>query len=155
MEPARAKNTCLFAGPGLARALLTQGSMAPHTQRPQVLVVDHDDVSRAATEQYLRSTARWRVRSLRSVREALAMLGTRVFDAILVNLSADGTTPRGGLRVVEVARAARPYVKIVVVGEHDEADEAIDGVHRLASAYLAKPQPMSAIESALRGVAIP
>lgn len=121
---------------------------------PRVLIVDHDDASRVATESYLVATARWQVRSLRHVEDALAVLGTRVFDAILVTLSGDGATPQSGLRVLEAARASRPHVNIVVLGEHDDAAIEIDDVHRRASAYLSKPQPMSAVERALRGRAL-
>lgn len=116
-----------------------------------MLIVDHDDASRVAAESYLVATARWQVRSIGDVKDALAVLGTRVFDAILVNLSRGGATPETGLSVLEAARAARPNMQIVVVGDHDDGAVEIDCMQRVASVYLARPQPMLAVERALRG----
>lgn len=114
---------------------------------PSVLVVDPDDLSRARVEQYLATTARWKVRALGDLRDAVAVLATRAFEAVLVALPA---CPDDSLPVLEMARTRRPHVPIVVVGRHDEAAEEIDRVHRFASRYLMRPSPMAEVERALR-----
>ena len=134
------------------RVALTEDVNSPLLALPSVLVVDPDDASRCRAEQYLARTARWKVRALGDLHAAVAILATRAFEAVLVALPPD---PDDSLPVLEMARARRPRVPIVVVGHHDEAAEAIDRVHRLASRYLMRPSPMADVERALRTPFIP
>lgn len=114
---------------------------------PSLLLVDADETSRARVEQYLAGTARWKVRALGDLRCAVALLATRAFEAVLVSLTPD---PAEALPVLEMARARRPRVPIVVLGHHDEAACEVDDVIRLASRYLTRHHALEEIERALR-----
>jgi CheY-like chemotaxis protein len=118
---------------------------------PRVLIVDNHEGSRESAARYLSATG-WHVRVLESAREALALLATRAFDAILVDLCLDDAiSPEGGMRVAEAARAARRSTNIVVLSGYDPTKEERARVLKSANVLMQKPQPMRDVERALRG----
>ena len=116
----------------------------------RVLIVDGDETSRTSAARYLSATG-WRVRTLERVNDALALLATRVFDAILVHHEPDESSPEGGLRIAETARAARRSTNIVVLGGVEADDHERARVLRSANAFFHREQPMRDVERALRG----
>ncbi len=120
-------------------------------QLRRVLIVDPDDGSRVAAEQYLAS-AHWRVRSSACPREALAMLSTRGFDAILVDLRLDEGAPEAALRVAAAARRASQRTRIVVLGDRSSDADALVRLEPYATAVIRRPQTMQVVERALRGL---
>jgi ActR/RegA family two-component response regulator len=116
----------------------------------RVLIVDHDEASRTSAARYLSATG-WHVRALERVNDALALLATRAFDAILVDLGLETGEPEGGMRVAEAARATRQSTNIVVLTDHEPGEGERARVMRSANAFLQRPQPMRDVERALRG----
>lgn len=120
----------------------------PHKR---VLIVDPDPSARSAAEQYLAS-AHWRVRSVSCPREALALLTTRGFDAILVDLRLDESSPESVVSVVSAARRASLRTNVVVLGEGHTDAETLSKLEPLATAVMRKPATMQVVERALRGL---
>ena len=120
---------------------------------PRVLIIDPHEISRTSAARYLAATG-WHVRVLDRVNDGLAMLATRAFDAILVQLDLGDESPDGGVRIAEAARAARRSTNIVVLSEHDPNAEERARVMKSANAFLQTPQPMHDVERVLRGPAI-
>jgi DNA-binding response OmpR family regulator len=119
----------------------------------RVLIVDGDETSRTSAARYLSATG-WRVRTLERVNDALALLATRVFDAILLDLHPDESSPDGGMRIAETARAARRSTNIVVLSGPDADEDERARVMRSANAFFGREQPMRDVERALRGRAM-
>ena len=122
----------------------------PQPTAPRVLIVDDEEDSRNMAASYLAS-AGWTVRVMERSNDALAVLSTRGFDAILLDLCLDGVSPEGGIRVAETLRASGRHTNIVVLSGYAVSDEQRERVLKSANVLLEKPQPMQVVERALRG----
>ena len=113
------------------------------TQRERILVVD-DEVNIRRTLAALLQRAGYEVTSAEHGREAIALLGERAFNLLLVDLKMPEI---GGMEVVAAARERQPDIAIIVLTGHGSLDSAIDGLHHNIFDYILKTsEPSYVIE---------
>jgi DNA-binding response OmpR family regulator len=120
------------------------------TQHERILVVD-DEVNIRRTLSALLQRAGYEVTSAEHGREAIGLLGQRVFDLMLVDLKMPEI---GGMEVVAAARERQPEIAIIVLTGHGSLESAIDGLHHNVFDYILKTsEPSYVIERVKAGLA--
>jgi len=82
-----------------------------------LIVVDDDPVFTGAASRVL-SRAGYEVLTAQTLSAARELLNSRVFDAVITDLSLDGTRGFEGLEVAKLAKARNPNVKVILITAH-------------------------------------
>ena len=88
-----------------------------------LLVVDDDTVFVRAAARVL-SRAGYEVLTAQTLSIAIELLHSRVFDAVITDLSLDGTRGLEGLEIARLVKARNPDVRVILITAHgsDEVD---------------------------------
>ena len=79
-----------------------------------VLVVDDEPVFAGAAKKVL-SRGGYEVLTANALSPAMALLSSRLLDAVITDLSLDGTRGLEGLEIAKVAKVQNPNVKVIMV----------------------------------------
>ena len=82
--------------------------------RSLLLVVDDEPAFTGAADKVL-SRAGYEVFTAESLPAATAFLSSRLFDAVITDLSLNGTMGSEGLEIARLARARNPNVRVILV----------------------------------------
>ena len=113
-----------------------------------LLIVDDDPVFTGAAARVL-ARAGYEVLTAQTLVTAQELLNSRAFDAVITDLSLDGTRGSGGLEIAKLAKARNPDVTVILVTAHgsDEVDRqaAASGI----DLKLDKPVSLAFLKQAL------
>ena len=112
---------------------------------PRILLVDDDDAVLDTLSQVL-SASGFQVSSAASVNQALALIGSQTFDALLSDLHMP--QPGDGLTVVSAMRHASPKAVTIICSAFPEMQQATTAILHQADEILVKPlRPDNLIET--------
>lgn len=134
-----------------ALAAAAPHSFAPSDGSPQphILVVDDEPAIRFLLETFF-SQQGFAVTTASEMEEAEALLKLRRYQVLVTDL---GLTPLDRLEGLEIVREARyrwPYLRVVVMTGHSDADVRDQCLGSGADAYLVKPQPLAEVHRVVR-----
>lgn len=115
------------------------------TDAPSILIVD-DDPQVLSGITGLLTRRGYRTSAAGSAREAIALLGTDRYDAMICDVSMPVTS---GLELIPQARALDPDLAVVMLSGVDSATTASRAMQLGAVEYLVKPAPLPELEAAL------
>jgi len=103
--------------------------------RVRILVVEDQKKTAAFVSKALRAEG-WAVDVLHDGSEALAALGERTYDAVLLDVMLPG---RDGLSVLRQLRQKRDNTPVLLLSARGEVNERVEGLDAGANDYLPKP----------------
>jgi sigma-B regulation protein RsbU (phosphoserine phosphatase) len=118
----------------------TTQQFSTFTERPRVLVAEDQDDVLAAIGLLLKNNG-YDAEFVKSPAEALKLLGSRSFDAILLDLnySRDTTSGAEGLELLSKVQALDSTLAVVVMTAWATIELAVDAMHRGACEFVQKP----------------
>lgn len=116
--------------------------------RRTVLLVEDDVDNRELMVEVLESSE-FDVVSAAGGAQAIALLGTRRFDAVITDVGMPGV---GGVEVARAAKAAQPDVPVLAVTGYSERDDLTAAEGKEVDRVLVKPVYPDALVDALRDV---
>ncbi len=109
--------------------------------QPRVLVVDDDPGVRATLERALHDDG-FEIETAASGEEALRMLGTNIFDLVLLDLDLPGLS---GLEVLELAPGLQADAPFIILTGHGTVGTAVEAIKLGAFDYILKPPSLAEI----------
>jgi two-component system, response regulator RegA len=123
-------------------------SPPPRTSKPKLLIVDDNEMLRAAMERSFAQRG-YEVQLAHSVEEAGALLKSWSPEFAVLDLRLPGPT---GLALIPMIKAANPDTRIVMLTGYASIATAVEAIKLGAVQYLAKPTDADAIEAAFRHI---
>jgi len=112
------------------------------TDRYRVLLVDDEAAVVAAAAEYLAAYG-FQVDTATEREEAEALLATRQYDLLVVDLRLTGIHGREGFELVRHVREHRPLCRVIVLTAHGSAEVEREALRIGADVFLEKPLPLS------------
>ena len=117
--------------------------------KPVILLVDDDSVTRSNMAEYLRGTGRYEVADKGNGEEAIEYISAKKCDIILVDIK----MPRAnGIEVIRKAREMSPDTGIVVISAWVSDDVSNEALSAGASDYLAKPIDLKVLKMKIEDI---
>ncbi|HSB31098.1 MAG TPA: endopeptidase La [Candidatus Sulfobium mesophilum] len=115
-------------------------------RRPQLLVVDDEEVARRNLEHIL-SKENYTVDTAANGVEALARLRESVYDVILTDFKMEKID---GMEVLEKTKAIAPHTQVIMITGYATIDTAVEAMKKGAFHYLAKPFKLDDVRETVR-----
>ena len=122
--------------------------------RSLLLVVDDEPAFTGAADKVL-SRAGYEVLTAESLSVATGLLNSRLFDAVITDLSLNGTMGYEGLEIATLARARNPDVKVILVTAFGSEEASRQAVECGVALQLEKPVSLAFLRRALTELGIP
>jgi CheY-like chemotaxis protein len=121
--------------------------------RLRILVADDEEGVLFALREYL-GCCGWEVDTARTSAEAMNLLETRSYAAVITDLRFSGPSGKEGLAIVKTARARQPEAPVVVMTGYS-TDEVEAEARRLGvDAFVPKPVPLWELARLVQGWAV-
>src|ERR1035437_11110244 len=114
---------------------------------PRVLLVDDDECVRDTLSMVLEHSG-FEVSSAPNVNQALALIGTQSFDALVTDLHMP--QPGDGLTVVSAMRHSNPKAVTLIFSAYPEMSRAAEAILQQADGILVKPLGVENLVNAIR-----
>jgi len=115
-------------------------------RKPQILVVDDEDIARNNLEHILRKE-NYTVVTAASGSEAINMLETSVFDVVITDLKMEKIS---GIDVLEKSRTKYPDTQVIMITAYAAVDSAIEAIKKGAYHYIAKPFRLEEVRATVK-----
>jgi len=117
-------------------------------RQEMILVVDDESSIRRALRTTLGNLGFGTAEAARS-EEALSLIRTNTFDAVLLDINMPGT---GGIETCRSMRTAFPQLPIVMLTVRDTVDDKVEALEAGANDYVTKPFQLRELTARLRSV---
>ena len=119
---------------------------ASHDRRASILVVDDEPSIRQALKLTL-ATVGFEVEEASTGEDALALIRTRLFDAVLLDMNMPGM---GGMTACREIRSFSPGLPILMLTIRDSEDDKVEALESGADDYVTKPFHMRELTARVR-----
>jgi len=118
--------------------------------RLRILVADDEEGVLFALREYL-GCCGWEVDTARTAYEAMNLLETRGYSAVITDLRFSGPSGKEGLSIVKTARARQPAAPVVVMTGYSTAEVEAEARRLGVDAFVPKPVPLWELARLVQG----
>jgi ActR/RegA family two-component response regulator len=115
---------------------------------PRVLIVDDNPTHIFTLSRYFGARG-YDVGCAQNTEEANAFLAKGCPEVLIVDVSLEGASNRGGLNVITQFREQCPHLLIVVLTAYGTAEVEVEAERRGANIFFYKPLPLSDLEKSI------
>lgn len=118
--------------------------------RLRILVADDEEGVLFALREYLRCCG-WEVDAVRTATEAMNLLETRGYSAVITDLRFSGSTGTEGLSIVKTAKTHHPAAPVVVMTGYGTPEAEAEARRLGVDAFVPKPVPLWELARLVQG----